>query len=170
MIPLLALKALPWRLIGALTVVALFAGVLWHDHRMTKKLNAKSHELVQAHADLAAERINTEKANAAANHLVVSLENLKAARSDTPVRTVRMCNGAASVRAGAAAGGADAAGDARHAQEARRDTADGRLPGFDYDRWSEDGPDAGPALYALSDEKDEQLARCAVLQEWIRNR
>jgi hypothetical protein len=153
--------AIPLRLYLYAAAAALLGYLLWREHYLTHKLSATRTELTTATATLNAERENTRKANAAAERFAISIENLKAARADTPVRIVRLCHAAASVPAVTTTFGTDA-------------TDAGRLPpavGSDpKDRWSDDGPDVGPALYAEADRADTCHATLTALQEYERNR
>lgn len=147
--------------------VALLLGyLLWREHHLVAKVHTLQASERLANATLTAERENTRKANAAAERYAISIENLKAARADTPVRSVRLCS--ARVPEAQHPAGVAAASDAGHAGETRPDPKDGWVPGSDFDRWSDEGPDAGPALYGLADDKDEELARCAALQDLVR--
>jgi hypothetical protein len=170
------LGAIPWRLVGIAALIAIVGGMLWHDHHQTQRANRLASELGQAKADLAAALINTEKANAAAERFAISIENLKAARVDTPVRAVRLCNTAPGLRTGPAASRIDAASPEGLPQTPGQDPGDGRgngplrASGQPIDRWGDDGPDLGPELYALMDEADTCPATLEALQGWVRNR
>jgi hypothetical protein len=69
------------KLIAAGIVLALLGGLLWHDHYVTKKLNATKRELSQANADLLAERENTRKANESAKRYASRLTSARGPRS-----------------------------------------------------------------------------------------
>jgi len=153
--------AIPIRFYIYAGIAALLGYLLWREHYLSHKLTATRAELSTATATLKAERLNTEKANAAAEKYALSLENLKAARSATPVRTVRLCNGPASVPRSATAARTDESGSAEFSPPPGSDTKD---------RWSDDGPDVGPYLYALADEADTCHATLEALQGWVRGR
>jgi hypothetical protein len=178
--------AIPWRLIGIAALAALIGYLMWREHNLVGKLRESrvqtSAERVRA--DTAAAQILVERAAIAHEKAINKqatddhekrIKDLEKGKLDTPVRSVRLRNCAptgndmpATTRS---ASGVAGAGDSEHAGETGRDPANWRVPGFvgDYDRWSEDGPDAGPALYALADEKDLELARCAALQGRVKN-
>jgi hypothetical protein len=130
------------------------------------ELQAHAAKVSELEERIAIEIENRRKADEVSNAFQANLRELAAARADTPVRTVRMCNHGTSAPVpatapGSAAGGHHAAGSAGLPQ----------APGLDFgDRWSDDGPDVGPALYALTDEADTCAATRDALQEWIRNR
>jgi len=123
--------------------------------------SAKVNELEQR---IAFEIDNQRKANAASDQYQKKLAELDAARADIPVRTVRLCNGPKPVSATAARatpGGPDAASTEGLQEAAGSDTRD---------RWSDDGPDIGPELYAVADDGDKCSAQVDALQAWIRGR
>jgi hypothetical protein len=115
----------------------------------TKRLHSAKVELATATATIKAERDNLRKANESSERYAISLENLKAARSATPVRTVRLCAPTSVPKAGTATG-TDAASQEGVSQ----------VP----------GPDLGPSLYQLADEADELRVRLEALQNWVRDR
>jgi hypothetical protein len=161
---------IPIRLYAYAAVALAIVGLFIHDRWMTKRYEHQKEANATLTATILSERENLKKANEASERYAISLENLKAARELTPVRSVRLCNSRGVQQAGTTPG-ADAQSDTRHPPE------DGFHPGYgsgigtgQVDRWSDSGPDIGPALYSLADEKDEQLARCAALQDWVRNR
>jgi hypothetical protein len=138
--------------IGLIAAAVAFIGyLLWREKYLSDKLAVTTRELSTATAMLSAERDNARRANEASERYAVSLENLKAARAATPVRTVRLCVGPASgVPTAGAATGADAAGAEGLPQAA--------------------GPDIGAGLYGLADEADECAVRLEALQRWVRDR
>lgn len=161
---------IPLRLYLYAGIALAFAALFIHDRWTAKRYEHQKAVSATLTATINAERDNLKKANEASERYAISLENLKAARELTPVRSVRLCRNAP-VREAGTAPGTDAQGDARHPQEA------GFHPGYgsgihtgQVDRWGDAGPDIGPALYGLADEKDQQLAMCAELQDWVRNR
>lgn len=133
-----------------------------------RKVEQQQHaaKVSQLEERVAIEIENTRHANEVSDAYQKHNAQLEADRADTPVRTVRMCHPAApgglpAATAGAAAGGHHAAGSEGLSQ----------APGQDpRDRWSDDGPDIGPELYALTDEADRCASQRDSLQDWIRNR
>lgn len=110
---------------------------------------------------------NRRKADEVSNRYQQRNAELDAARADTPVRTVRMCRGAEAAARVSAAASSGAAGGHHAAGSEELPEAPGRDP---RDRWSDDGPDVGPELYALADEADRCASQRDALQEWIRGR
>jgi hypothetical protein len=129
-------------------IAAVFLGLSLTSYIQTKRLHSAKVELATATATIKAERDNLRKANESSERYAISLENLKAARSATPVRTVRLC--APSVPKAGTATGTDAASQEGVSQ----------VP----------GPDLGPDLYQLADEADELRVRLEALQNWVRDR
>lgn len=142
--------AIPIRFYVYAGIAVLIGLLFWHDHHVTKKLNATRAELSTAKATIVAERENVRKANEASERYAISLENLKAARAATPTRSVRLCVSTPGVPATGAATGTDAAGPEGLPQTA--------------------GPDIGSRLYDLSDEADQCAVQRDALIDWIRNR
>jgi hypothetical protein len=161
---------IPIRLYAYAAVALAIVGLFIHDRWMTKRYEHQKSVTATLTATLAAERDNTRKANEASERYAISLENLKAARELLPVRSVRLCN-SRGVQQAAATPGTDAQSDPGHPSEAGFNPGYGSgLQSGQVDRWSDSGPDIGPVLYALADEKDEQLAMCKALQDWVRAR
>jgi hypothetical protein len=129
-------------------IAAVFLGLSLTAYIQTKRLHSAKVELATATATIKAERDNLRKANESSERYAISLENLKAARSATPVRTVRLC--APSVPKAGTATGIDEAVQEGVSQ----------VP----------GPDLGPSLYQLADEADELRVRLEALQQWVRGR
>lgn len=156
MIPLLALKALPWRLIGYGVAVAALLAFGWRVNEWRQGYLGK------AAAEARAEQIAKDSAKAletvtaqlrasyeASEGYQNELSSLRAAR--TPSRPVRVCRDVPAPATGSATpGGPDATA-----------TAAGALP-------QEPGPDIGPDLYRDADDADEVSARLRALQEWVR--
>lgn len=137
--------------IGLIAAAVAFVGyLLWREKYLSDKLTVTRQELSTATAMLGAERDNARKANEASERYAISLENLKAARAATPVRTVRLCGGPASVPEAGTAAGADASGSEGLPQAA--------------------GPDIGQRLYDLADDADHCQVTLEALQRWVRER
>ncbi len=161
MIPLPALSAVPWRLVGY-GAAAVAIGVLgWRVHAWHAAYKA----LPEAQAALAAEQacaVGSKCAErvaalvarqaAASEQAVRGYEDEIRTLRDRPVavRTVRLCRPAdpGDVRDAAATGPADGAGPAA-----------GVVSGAA-------GPDIGPDLYRLARDADEVAARLRALQAW----
>lgn len=150
------------KLILAAVVVAIIGGLLWRDKIVTKQRNEARAEARQIKADYAAYKAAAEHERKigkdATDDYERRLNDLQMARTDTPVRSVRLCRSPSGwvPAPSPTASGTDAGSESGHQSEARQD------PGVSRD--------LGPELYALADEKDEQLARCAALQGWVRSR
>ena len=156
MIPVLALKALPWRLIGYGLAVAALIAFGWRVNEWRQGYHAR------AAAEARAEQIAKDSAKAletvtaqlrasyeASEGYQNELSSLRAAR--TPSRPVRVCRDVPAASPNrTAASGPDAAAP-----------ASGALP-------QEPGPDIGPDLYRDADDADEVSARLRALQEWVR--
>jgi len=148
--------------IAAAAVLAIIGGILWHDHHVTKKLNAVSAELRQEKANYAAlqaaQAHERKIAHEASADFESRLKALDEARAATPVRSVRLCrpaNPSVSATAGAA-NGTDAGA------AAEQPGAPGQATGISRD--------IGPDLYALADAADERAAQCNALIRWVRSR
>lgn len=142
-------------------------GLLWHDHYQTHKANRlarETNELRANYAALEAAHAHERKiAEDASHEFQRTVTALQAARADTPVRTVRLCHGPANSVPAAA----DAASGAYAAGAGGLPDATGQHP---RDRWGDDGPDIGPALYDEADRADLCPAQLTALQEWVRSR
>ncbi len=164
MIPLAALKAVPWKLVGwGLAAVAVLAlgwrcSVWRHSHTVALPAaqEALQREITCGEGSECLKRSQAAQAKAEAASAVVlkgyqdEIESLR----NRPVRTrtVRLCPDAASgdLRDAAAPGGTD-----------------GTTPGTGV-VLGQAGPDIGGRLYALAAEADEVTARCRALQGWNR--
>jgi hypothetical protein len=132
--------------------VAALAGILAHNHYLSRKYQATKAELVQANATITAERENTRKANEAAQRFQARSDALEADKRDNPLPAVRVCRSAPRV---------PQAGTATVVNEAV-ETHD--TPADEGDR------DIGPALDEFATDSEANLIQCQELQEWVRNR
>jgi len=158
-IPLPALGAIPWRLIGWVAIVAAVAFAGWRVSAWKA-----SHEALPAVRDAleaeveckagstceARQRELQEAAQAKTIEVVNDYEAELAALRSRPVRTVRVCPDSGDMRHARAAGPADGAGP-----------GSGVIPGAA-------GRDIGPDLYQLARDADEVAARLRALQDWNR--
>lgn len=110
---------------------------------------------------------NRRKADEVSDRYQKRNAELDAARALIPARTVRLCNGAAAAARVSTPASSGAAGGHHAAGSEELPQAPGRDP---RDRWSDDGPDVGPELYALADQADRCASQRDALQEWIRGR
>lgn len=124
--------------------LAIVSGLVYIRH-----LQHRAALVAPLEATIKAERNNLRKANESSERYAISLENLKAARSATPVRTVRLCAPTSVPKAGTATG----------IDEAVQEGVP-QVP----------GPDLGPDLYQLADEADELRVRLEALQDWVKAR
>jgi hypothetical protein len=138
---------------GAIALAAIGA-VAYVRHLQTSNTRLAA-ELSTAQKSLTAERENTRKANEASERYATSLENLKAARAATPVRSVRLCV-STPVPAATAPTGTDGTNPEGLPQTAGRHLTAGRNIGLD--------------LYELADEADLCPVKLKALQEWVRGR
>ena len=165
---MVALKALPWRLIGAAVAVAAvaFAGYrvnTWHTSHGLLRAAEKRLEAEEACADgsKCAARVAAAEVAAAAKQretdaevlsgYQTGLETVAAYAASHPAPTVRLCKpaGGASVRLPPTPGGVD-----------------GSLQPGDVPQ--EAGKDIGKQLFDLADEADRESLRLRYLQEWAR--
>lgn len=144
-----------WKLIAGLAIIAALGGMLWHDHWMTKRYNAKAAEVRTVTATLEQERKAREieqadkrKADETAKSLQAELDRIAAAPKPVSVfcKPARLSSssesGAATVANDPAAGSG--------AEEALRDI--------------------GAALADVWREHQSNAARQIALQEWERAR
>lgn len=146
-----------WQLLAeiALAVVAvllIWHGIAGHFKAKYEPLIAKANaERAQAQADLAAERVNFQKAQAASRTLQDELAKLRANADAHPAPRVRCTVTSASVPETTAPGGRDGSAPGT-----------GALP-------QELGQDIGPALYGNADEADRTLAQARACQAWAKS-
>jgi hypothetical protein len=153
-----------WQLkLGIAAAVALaFGALLWHDKHQTNRANRLATEKNQLLADYNALREAQERerelAKAATDDYEERLAALEVARSDIPVRSVRLCRSPTGwVPAPSHASlGTPAGVTGEQPAEAGRDIEVSR--------------DIGPELYALADQADERAAQCNALISWARSR
>lgn len=150
------------KLIAAALILAAIAGLLWHDKHQTDRANRLARENATLAESIEAERKarahELKIAKEASDGYAQRLNELQAARADTPVRSVRLCRNA-SPAVPAATGtaiGADAGTAGEQPAAAGSDV--------------EIGPDIGAALYAQADDNDQRAAQCNALIRWVRSR
>jgi hypothetical protein len=131
--------------------VAALAGILAHNHYLSRKYQATKAELVQANATITAERENTRKANESAKRFQARSDALETDKRDNPLPPVRVCKSTRVPQAGAAA-------VVNEAVETHDPPAD------------EGDRDIGPALDEFATDAEANLIQCQELQEWVRNR
>ncbi len=150
------------RLYVILGALALLIGAGVYVVQLQKKAERLESSNATLTATLASERAarahELKIATEASHDYESRLQALSVARADTPVQSVRLCRSPTGwvPAPSPAPSGTGPGSDAGHAGEAGSDL--------------EAGPDIGPALYALADEKDEELARCASLIKWVKSR
>jgi hypothetical protein len=132
-----------------------FVGLVFALKVQTGRVGALKDENGRLAATIAAERENVRKANEASEKYAVSLENLKAARAATPVRSVRLCvnTGVPETRA--------TTGTAPTSAEGLQEALGSNIKA---------SRDIGRELYELADEADLCPAKLEALQDWVRNR
>ena len=150
---------IPWRLIGAVGVVALFAFAGWRISAWRAAYN----ELGAVQAQLKAEKVCGEGSACKAREtklrevmedekakVVTGLAEELAAVGNRPPRVVRLCPDRTGVPVSGPTPGSNAAA-----------AGAGELSGSA-------GRDVGAGLYGLAREADEIVARCRALQDWNR--
>jgi hypothetical protein len=142
---------LTWKLIGIGIVLATIAGIIAHDHWISRKYQATKAELVQANATITAERENTRKANEAAQRFQARSDALEADKRDNPLPAVRVCKSARVPQTGTAT----VVNEAAETHDAPADEGD---------------RDIGPALDEFATDSEANLIQCQELQEWVRAR
>jgi hypothetical protein len=154
------------KLICGAIVLALIGGLLAHDHYQTKRANREAARANQAEANYTAlqeaQKHEREISQKASTDYENRLKALSVAAADTPVRTVRLCRQTdSSVSATASASsGITAPSNPGHEGES----------GPDPEESGSTSEDIGPALYALADKKDQELAQCLSLMGWVKSR
>lgn len=160
MIQLAALKALPWRLIGAGVAVAALVAFGWRVNEWRQGYHARA--AAEARTAEIAKEAGEAMAKLAEQHRAAltasqgyqdELQSLRTVRDAAPSRPVRVCQQPRLPAAGA------------------NSTAPGRPDGSPAGSGSlpqESGPDIGPDLYRDADQADEVSARLRALQEWVR--
>lgn len=134
--------------------------LLWREHHVVHQRNAAIAQTRELTKQLNAAQETARRQEAASNAYHDEQDRLDKDRADIPVRAVRLCHGAPA-RVPEAASGVAAAGSGGLSEAAGSD------PG---DRWSDDGPDIGPALYAEADEADKCAVQRDALIRWAEGR
>jgi hypothetical protein len=142
---------LTWKLIGIGIVLATIAGIIAHDHWISRKYQATKAELVQANATITAERENTRKANEAAQRFQARSDALEADKRDNPLPAVRVCKSARVPKTGTAT----VVNEAAQADNPPADEGD---------------RDIGPALDEFATDAEANLIQCQELQKWVQSR
>lgn len=146
-----------WKLLAEITIAAVAVLAIWHgiaNHFKAKYeplIASANAERAQAQADLAAERVNFQKAQQASKDYQSELQKLRATASAAPVRGVRCSITNPRVPQASAPGGPDAAS-----------TGTG-------DSTQTVGSDIGPRLYGLADSCDAITAQLRGLQAWAKS-
>lgn len=141
------------RIYVIIAAVAIIGALLWHDHRLTQKLEATRAELVTANATLSAERAAREHEIAnAKEHSDAYEKQLADLRAHPPIGPVRLCKRPAM----------PATSTAGAARESDAPTG-GRVE-------EPNEEDIGPAIDGYVNDCEAVAARLDSLQGWIRSR